>query len=129
MLLKKQFQRFILGDNNAFTEIESSRLIFAAATIVLSIFISLFFLAYDIYLGYPISLYVYIPFILIFGLALYFLRSRKFVWGINTFLIALNLFVYVVMSSIPEDSMSALFYISIIVALPCTRSSSSTTCM
>jgi signal transduction histidine kinase len=116
MFQKKQFQRFILGDNSDFTEIERSRLIFAAATIVVGIFISLFFLAYDLYLGYSISLYIYIPFILIFGLSLYFLKSRKFVWGINTFLIALNLFVYVVMSSIPEDSMSALFYITIIVA-------------
>lgn len=115
MFKKSRFQEIILGNARVFSEIERSRILFSAGTIVVYILISLLFLVYDIYLGYPSSLFVYTPFILIFGVALYLLRLGKYDAGRMILLIALNFFIYIVMSSIPEDSMSAIFYLSIIV--------------
>lgn len=115
MIISNRFQKFILGDINVFLEIDRSRILFLARTIVVVIAISLFFLVYDIYLGYPGSLLIYIPFIFIFGYSMRLLRAFKYDLGRYVFLISLNFFVYIVMSSIPEDSMSAIFYLAIMV--------------
>lgn len=105
----------LLGNVSIFSGIERSRILFSATTTFVIILSSLFFLAYDIYLGYASSLWVYTPFILIFGYAIYLLRLGKYDAGLCLLLVALNFFIYLVMSSIPEDSMSAIFYIGIIV--------------
>lgn len=105
----------LLGNVSIFSGIERSRILFSAATTFVIILSSLFFLAYDIYLGYSSSLWVYTPFILIFGYVIYLLRLGKYDAGISLLLVALNFFIYLVMSSIPEDSMSAIFYIGITV--------------
>ncbi len=115
MSTSNRFQKLILGDNNAISEIDRSRIMFLARTIVVIVLISLFFLAYDIYLGYPGSLFVYIPFILVFGYALFLLKKFQYDTGRLVFLFSLNFFVYIVMSSIPEDPMSAIFYVAIMV--------------
>ncbi|MFY0605084.1 MAG: ATP-binding protein [Cyclobacteriaceae bacterium] len=115
MLTTRRFQKFILGDINVISEIDQSRILFLARTIVVVIAISIFFLGYDLFLGYPSSLFIYIPFVIIFGFALHLLKRFKYDHGRVIFLIALNFFVYIIMSSIPEDSMSALFYLAIIV--------------
>ncbi|MEQ8471724.1 MAG: HAMP domain-containing sensor histidine kinase [Marinoscillum sp.] len=115
MFDKIRFQKDFLANRVVSSEIERSRILFSARTIVVIILASLFFLMYDIFLGYTSSLWVYTPFIVIFGIALYLLRIGKHDFGRSVLLVALNLFVYIVMSSIPEDSMSAIFYLSIIV--------------
>jgi signal transduction histidine kinase len=115
MFNKDRFHKILLGNVRLFSDIERSRILFSAVTIVVIILSSLFFLAYDIYLGYPSSLWVYTPFILIFGFAMHLLRLGKYDAGLSLLLVALNFFIYLVMSSIPEDSMSAIFYIGIIV--------------
>lgn len=115
MFNKDQFRQIILGNDRVFSEIERSRILFSAGTIVVIIISSLIFLAYDIYLGYPSSLLVYPPFVLTFGFAMFLMRMGKHDAGRLVTLIALNIFVYMVMSSIPEDSMSAIFYLGIMV--------------
>ena len=115
MLKKDRFHKFLLGDIRVVSDIERSRILFAASTIVIITICSLIFLAYDIYLGYPNSLWVYTPFVVIFGFALHLLRNEKHNAGLLVLLVALNFFIYIVMSSIPEDSMSAIFYVGIIV--------------
>ncbi len=115
MLSKNRFQKVFLANGIVSSEIERSRILFSARTIIVITLASLFFLVYDIYLGYSESLFVYTPFVLIFGYAFYLLRIGKHDSGRMVLLFALNFFVYIVMSSIPEDSMSAIFYMSIIV--------------
>lgn len=115
MFNKDQFQRLMLGNVRTFSGIERSRVLFSAGTIVVITLCSLIFLAYDLYLGYPSSLWVYSPFILVFGYAMGQLRMGKHDAGRCILLIALNFFIYIIMSSIPEDSMSAIFYLGIII--------------
>jgi signal transduction histidine kinase len=115
MFNKGTLYKILLGNVSINSDIERSRILFSAATIVVIILSSLFFLAYDIYLGYSSSLWVYTPFILIFGYVMHLLRLGKYDAGLSFLLVALNFFIYLVMSSIPEDSMSAIFYIGIIV--------------
>ena len=115
MFNKDRFHRMLLGNVSIFSGIERSRILFSAATTFVIILSSLFFLAYDIYLGYLSSLWVYSPFILIFGYVIYLFRLGKYDAGLSLLLVALNFFIYLVMSSIPEDSMSAIFYIGIMV--------------
>lgn len=115
MSLTKQFQKFILGNASAFSEIEKARIMFSAGTIVVIMMLSLFFMIYDIYLGFPSSLFIYPPFILIFCYALHLLRKGKYDVGRNILLVGLNLIVYIIMSSIPQDPLSASFYIGVLV--------------
>ncbi|MCV9385523.1 sensor histidine kinase [Reichenbachiella ulvae] len=115
MFNKERFQKLLLGNARAFSPIERSRIKFSAGAIVMVILSSLIFLTYDLYLGYPSSLWVFTPFILIFGYAWRLLRLGQFDAGRYLLLVALNFFIYIVMSSIPEDSMSAIFYVGIMV--------------
>ena len=115
MLSTNRLKKSFISNGIVSSEIERSRILFSARTIIVITLVSLFFLAYDIILGYPSSLWVYTPFILLFGFALHLLRRGKHNAGRIVLLVALNFFVYIVMSSIPEDSMSAIFYMSTIV--------------
>ncbi|MFK7952794.1 MAG: ATP-binding protein [Ekhidna sp.] len=115
MINKDKFHEILLGHVTESSGIERSRILFSASTIVVIILSSIFFLAYDLYLGYPISLLVYTLFIVLFTYALRLLRIGKYDDGLCLLLVGLNIFIYLIMSSIPEDSMSAIFYIGIIV--------------
>ncbi|HCX20380.1 MAG: hypothetical protein CMB80_27590 [Flammeovirgaceae bacterium] len=115
MRIKDQFRKLILGNVRVFSDIERSRILFSAGTTVVITLLSLFFLSYDVYLGYPSSIWVYSPFILAFGFSINLLRTGKYDAGRIVMLIALNFLIYIVMSSIPEDSMSAIFYVGLIV--------------
>ena len=115
MFSKKKLQQIILRNVDVPSEIERSRILFSAGAIVVITLISFFFLAYDIFLGYHSSIFIYTPFVLIFGYSMQLLRRGKHDVGRFILLFALNFFIYIVMSSIPEDSMSAIFYIAIIV--------------
>lgn len=115
MSLQKQFQKIILGNVSAFSEIEKARIMFSAGTIVVIILLSLVFLVYDIYLGFPSSLFIYPPFILLFCYALHLLRTGSYESGRNLLLVGLNFIVYIILSSIPGDPLSASFYIGVMV--------------